>query len=77
MIERKKELVREEKRKRTNLKAGRDTGLSGRELFTFNPELATQDDDEADETAYKTEEVTGDEQAEVEEYFWCQFRFFV
>lgn len=52
ILERKKERARDEKRKRTELKAGKETGLSGRELFTFNPDLVTQDDEEADETAY-------------------------
>lgn len=52
LLERQRERAKEEKRKRTELKAGKDTGLSGRELFTYNPDLVTQDDEEADETKY-------------------------
>lgn len=50
--EREQKRVEDEKRKRTELKAGKDLGLSGRELFTFNPDLVTQDDEEADDTRY-------------------------
>ena len=45
----------EDKKRRANYKAGRDLGLSGRELFTFNPELVGQDDEEADEDTYAVE----------------------
>ncbi|KFD47334.1 hypothetical protein M513_11792 [Trichuris suis] len=47
-----KRRAEEEKRKRNEYKSGRDTGLSGRELFTYNPDLMRQDDEEADEMEY-------------------------
>ncbi|KAF5269998.1 hypothetical protein FQR65_LT05797 [Abscondita terminalis] len=41
---------RAEEKKRSDYKAGRQVGLSGREMFSFNPELvADQDMDEGDE----------------------------
>jgi len=43
----------EEKQKRTNFKSGKQNGLSGRDLFTFNPEMLANDDDEADDVAYE------------------------
>lgn len=66
--EKKDTAKKEEDKKRNDYKAGRQVGLSGREMFSFNPEMATQNDmeegDEAfdsynysdnedDETAYK------------------------
>ncbi|CDW57619.1 zf-CCCH domain containing protein [Trichuris trichiura] len=47
-----KRRAEEEKRKRNEYKSGKDTGLSGRELFTYNPDLMRQDDEEADEMEY-------------------------
>uniref|UniRef100_A0A5S6QIF0 C3H1-type domain-containing protein n=1 Tax=Trichuris muris TaxID=70415 RepID=A0A5S6QIF0_TRIMR len=47
-----KRRAEEDKRKRFAYKSGRDAGLSGRELFTYNPDLVRQDDEEADETKY-------------------------
>lgn len=50
-IEEKKAMVaKEEAQKKAEFKAGRNIGLSGRDMFTFNPELAQDsayDDDEA------------------------------
>ncbi|KRZ45170.1 ADP-ribosylation factor-like protein 1, partial [Trichinella pseudospiralis] len=54
----------EEKRKRNAYKAGKDVVLSGRELFTFNPDLIDQDDEEADETKYKAEKQDIDDDVE-------------
>ncbi|KAL1235323.1 Zinc finger CCCH domain-containing protein [Trichinella spiralis] len=56
--------VAEEKRKRNAYKAGKDVVLSGRELFTFNPDLINQDDEEADETKYKAEKQDTDDDVE-------------
>jgi hypothetical protein len=50
--ERQRKIAAEEKRKRIEMRAGKEGGLSGRELFTFNPDLITQDDEEADDTRY-------------------------
>jgi len=45
----KQELVKEEEKKRTDfVKHGRLLGLSGREMFTFNPDLIANDDEDAD-----------------------------
>lgn len=48
--ERKAKLAKEEAEKKAEFKAGRNIGLSGRDMFTFNPELAkdtTYDEGEA------------------------------
>jgi len=54
--EKKTKLAEEDRRKRTNYKTGKQLGLSGRDLFTFNPDLVGDDDDEADDGVYATEE---------------------
>ncbi|TKR92982.1 hypothetical protein L596_007524 [Steinernema carpocapsae] len=54
--EKKQKAVDDEKLKRSNFKSGKQVGLSGRDLFTFNPELLANDDDEADDVAYEKEE---------------------
>uniref|UniRef100_A0A1B6E755 Zinc finger CCCH domain-containing protein 15 n=1 Tax=Clastoptera arizonana TaxID=38151 RepID=A0A1B6E755_9HEMI len=41
--EKKEAALKEEEKKRNDYKAGRQIGLSGREMFSFNPELATGD----------------------------------
>ena len=47
--EKKQNLVKEEEKKRTEyVKHGRLMGLSGREMFTFNPDLIANDDEDAD-----------------------------
>uniref|UniRef100_A0A915IEA1 C3H1-type domain-containing protein n=1 Tax=Romanomermis culicivorax TaxID=13658 RepID=A0A915IEA1_ROMCU len=66
LVEKQKEKAKEEKRKRTDLKAGKEAGLSGRDLFTFNPDLVTQDDEEADETKYAATVILEEGQAEEE-----------
>lgn len=49
--EKKDKAIKEEDKKRSDFKAGRQLGLSGREMFSFNPELADdggmEDGDEA------------------------------
>ncbi|XP_030758092.1 zinc finger CCCH domain-containing protein 15 homolog [Sitophilus oryzae] len=59
--EKKDAAKKDEDKKRSDFKAGRQVGLSGREMFSFNPEMAAQNDledgDEAfDSTLYKNEE---------------------
>ncbi|KOB77172.1 Zinc finger CCCH domain-containing protein 15-like protein [Operophtera brumata] len=54
MEERKNEISLEqtskaEDQRRTDYKAGRAVGLSGREMFSFDPALAADDDDDGDE----------------------------
>ena len=47
--EKKQQLVKDEEKKRNDfVKHGRLMGLSGREMFTFNPELIANDDEDAD-----------------------------
>ncbi|KAF8793673.1 zinc finger CCCH domain-containing protein 15-like [Argiope bruennichi] len=43
---------KEEDRKRAEFRAGRHVGLSGRDMFTFNPEMATDDQTEEGEAAF-------------------------
>ncbi|KAJ4429356.1 hypothetical protein ANN_28118 [Periplaneta americana] len=48
--EKKEAAIREEEKKRSEYKAGRQMGISGREMFFFNPELAAADQyEEGDE----------------------------
>jgi len=58
-------LDKEERRKRAEYKQGKQAGLSGRDLFTFNPDLIAQDDDEADDERYSVH--SSDEEEDVEE----------
>lgn len=44
--------IKEQERRRAEFKAGRHVGLSGREMFTFQPELAHEDEMEDGEAAY-------------------------
>lgn len=68
--EKKQQLVKDEEKKRTDfVKHGRLVGLSGREMFTFNPDLIANDDEDADnDIDYKhrsdDEEEEEDEQEE-------------
>ncbi|KOC69226.1 Zinc finger CCCH domain-containing protein 15 like protein [Habropoda laboriosa] len=41
--EKKEQALRDEEKKRNDYKAGRQVGISGREMFYFNPDLATGD----------------------------------
>ena len=41
--EKKEQAIKDEEKKRNDYKAGRQVGISGREMFYFNPELATGD----------------------------------
>jgi len=57
-----------EEKKRSDYKAGRQVGLSGREMFSFNPELAAEEDmDEGDE-AFDYYAVADEEEEEPIEY---------
>lgn len=42
-------MTKAEEKKRSDFKAGRQVGLSGRDMFSFNPDLAKDDMDEGDE----------------------------
>ncbi|KAF6037389.1 ZC3H15 [Bugula neritina] len=43
-------------KKKSDFSKGKMFGVSGRDLFTFNPDLVAGDDDEADDTAYIRED---------------------
>ncbi|GFY45023.1 zinc finger CCCH domain-containing protein 15 [Trichonephila inaurata madagascariensis] len=55
----------EEDRKRAEFKAGRHIGLSGRDMFIFNPDMATDDQTEEGESAFdiKTREDVDEEES--------------
>lgn len=48
--EKEEQAIKEEEKKRNDYKAGRQVGISGREMFYFNPDLAMGDG----ETSFKT-----------------------
>ncbi|XP_050437251.1 zinc finger CCCH domain-containing protein 15 homolog [Adelges cooleyi] len=50
--ERKEAIIKDEEKKRTDYKAGRQIGLSGREMFSFNPEMAIGDSIDDGEEAF-------------------------
>lgn len=52
ITEKKEALRKDEDKKRSDFKAGRQVGLSGREMFSFNPEMATQNDLEDGDEAF-------------------------
>jgi len=41
--EKEEQAIKDEEKKRNDYKAGRQVGISGREMFYFNPDLATGD----------------------------------
>lgn len=41
--EKKEKALKDEETKRNDFKAGRQVGISGREMFSFNPDLAERD----------------------------------
>jgi hypothetical protein len=68
--EKKEAAIREEEKKRLDYKAGRQIGISGREMFYFNPDLAAADQcEEGDEAfeSYNLEEEDGQNSVEYRE----------
>ncbi|CAG9770498.1 unnamed protein product [Ceutorhynchus assimilis] len=68
--EKKETLKKDEDKKRSDFKAGRQVGISGREMFSFNPELAAENDledgDEAfDSALYRNEDEDAIEYKEI------------
>lgn len=43
MKEKQEQAIKDEEKKRNDYKAGRQVGISGREMFYFNPDLAAGD----------------------------------
>ncbi|KAH7727810.1 zinc finger protein [Aphelenchoides avenae] len=66
--EKRQKAAAEEKEKRTNFRSGKQLGLSGRELFTFNPELMAEDDAEANDIAYEPEQDGENQEEEVKAF---------
>lgn len=68
-IQEKKDLLaKEEEQKRKDYKSGKQFGFSGREMFSFNPDLANDNDLEDDDGAYASYEREEDENEQVYEY---------
>jgi len=66
--ERAEKEMKETDRKKAEYKAGKNLGLSGREMFTFNPDLAKDEDMEEGEDAY----VHVRDEDETEEYNYVE-----
>lgn len=66
--EKKDLLVKEEEQKRKDYKSGKQFGFSGREMFSFNPELAQDGDDLEDGDAFASYEREDDDEDLVYEY---------
>ncbi len=58
--EKKDEIKKLESKKKADYKLGFMNGLTGRDLFTFNPDLVANDDDNADDICYKREDDSED-----------------
>nr|SVE75351.1 EOG090X0C5B [Daphnia dolichocephala] len=64
--EREESNTKENSRKQAAFKAGRSVGISGREMFTFNPDLARDDDIEDGDEAFDTANLPNeDEESDV------------
>lgn len=64
--EKKDAALRDEEKKRNDYKAGRQAGLSGREMFSFNPELAKESEMEDGDEAFDSYSVVDEEEEGVE-----------
>nr|SVE74828.1 EOG090X0C5B [Daphnia carinata] len=60
--EREESSNKENTRKQAAFKAGRSVGISGREMFTFNPDLARDDDMEDGDEAFDTANLPNEEE---------------
>lgn len=69
-IQEKKDLLaKEEEQKRKDYKSGKQFGFSGREMFSFNPDLAQDNDLDDDDGAFVSyEREDDDDDDEVYEY---------
>lgn len=66
--EKKDQLAKEEDQKKRDYKSGKQFGISGREMFAFNPDLANDNDLDDDDAAFDSYEREGDEDELVYEY---------
>lgn len=65
--EKKAKLADDIDKKRTDFKAGRNVGLSGREMFTFNPNLISEEDMEDGEATFDSRIREDGEEEDVQE----------
>ncbi|GAB1604917.1 hypothetical protein Ahia01_000773300 [Argonauta hians] len=56
-------LHQETEKKKAEFKAGRTVGISGREMFEFNPDLITQDDEGAEDFDYSRTDSDGEDES--------------
>ncbi|XP_030832320.1 zinc finger CCCH domain-containing protein 15 [Strongylocentrotus purpuratus] len=61
IAEKVEKLEADQNKKRNELKQGKSLGVTGRELFSFKPEMVGEDDDEGDVFTYKREEEDDEE----------------
>lgn len=66
--EKKDKLAKEEDQKKRDYKSGKQFGISGREMFSFNPELANDGDMEDGDAAFDVYEREEEDDGEVYEY---------
>ncbi|XP_051164687.1 zinc finger CCCH domain-containing protein 15 homolog [Leptopilina boulardi] len=66
--EKKDQAIKDEEKKRSDYKAGRQVGISGREMFFFNPDLATGDGMEDGDEAFDNYALDEDEDSDGLEY---------
>lgn len=66
--EKKDQLAKDEEQRKKDYKAGKQFGFSGREMFSFNPELANENDLDDDDAAFVSYEREDDEEDQVYEY---------
>lgn len=66
MQEKKDAAIKDEEKKRSDYKAGRQVGLSGREMFSFNPELAADNDMEDGDEAFDYYDIAEEEEESIE-----------
>lgn len=59
--EKKDAAIKEEEKRRNDYKAGRQVGLSGREMFSFNPDLAKESEMEEGDEAFDSYSVAEEE----------------
>lgn len=68
MQEKKDKLAKEEEQKKKDYKSGKQYGISGREMFSFNPDLVDDGPIEDGDAAFDTYEREEDENENVTEY---------
>jgi len=75
--EKKEAAIREEEKKRLDYKAGRQIGISGREMFYFNPDLAAADQCEEGDEAFESYNLEEEDDQNSVEYREIELDFLV